>query len=266
MRLLPVLVLLLAACAPREPADVPSAPSPAPPVEGAAPPPTPPVSRIQGEWRLVEMNGRPAPTAADPNDSHHPISLTVGEFSLRARSQCVPFWRRYAWREGRLVVTPDNPGAICARGLSNWETEFDRALSAVTAAERIGDRLRLTGPGADLVFAPLPPVAPTDITGRWRLRFMHGESPPAGAPPLELTVTGDRIEANACVFAGWRYRQDGPLLELTPSQEPVCERTLTAWEQRFGRFMAGVSRATLLPNGALILDSAAEQVEFRRVE
>jgi hypothetical protein len=265
MRLLPVLVLLLAACAPREPADAPSAAPPAPiPAERPAPAPVAP--GIQGEWRLVEMNGRPAPTAADPDDAHHPITLTVGDFTLRARSQCVAFWRRYERRDGRLVVTPDNPGAMCARGLSTWETEFDRALSAITDARRSGDRLALSGPGAALSFEALPPVARTDITGRWRLRVMHGTAPPVDAAPLELTITADRIEANACVFAGWRYRQDASLLELTPSQEPVCERTLTAWEQRFGRFMNGVSRAILLPDGALILDGAAEQVEFRRVD
>ncbi len=31
-------------------------------------------------------------------------------------------------------------------------------------------------------------------------------------------------------------------------------------------FMRGLNRATLIPGGALILDSAAEQLEFRRVE
>jgi hypothetical protein len=67
------------------------------------------------------------------------------------------------------------------------------------------------------------------------------------------------------VFGGWLYRQDGSLMEVTPATRPVCERTTTAFEQRFGAFMDGVTRATLIQGRALILDSAAEQVEFRRV-
>lgn len=253
MRLL-VLALCLAACSPAPPAVEAPPPSPA-----EAPGPV----DMRGEWRLTEMNGRPAP----PPDgaAHHPITLTVGDFTLRAQSQCVPFWRRYEWEGGRLVVTEANPGAMCARGLTDWETEFSRTLSAVTRAERRGDGLRLTGPEASLVFDPAPPLPKIDITGRWRLRFFHGAAPPAGEAPIEIAVGENLIEANACVFPGWRYRQDGPLLEVTPSTGPVCERTTTPFEDRFGDFMDRVTRATVLRDGALILDSAAEQVEFRKV-
>lgn len=258
MRVL-LLALCLAACGP--------APSP---VDAGRPAPPPSTSEVpgpvdmRGEWRLTAMNGRPAP-APDDTDTHHPITLTVGDFTLRAQSQCVPFWRRYEWEGRRLVVTDANPGAMCARGLSDWETEFSRSLSAVTGAERRDGGLRLTGPDADLTFEPAPPLPKVDITGRWRLRFFHGAAPPAGQPPIEITIADGRIEANECVFSGWRYRQDGPLMEVTPGRAPVCERMTSPFEDRFGDFMDRVTRATLVQDGALILDSAAEQVEFRRV-
>jgi len=207
------------------------------------------------------MNGRPAP-APDDSDSIHHITMSVGDFTFRARSQCIAFWRRYERSGDRLVVTMANPGAMCARGLSDWEREFDRTLSAVTQAERSNGTLRLTGPGADLTFEAAPALPRESITGRWRLQFFHGAAPPAGAGPVELTITDGRIEANACVFSGWRYRQDGPLLEVTPDTGAVCERTTTAFEDRFGDFMDRVMRATLLPDGSLILDSPLEQVEF----
>ncbi len=211
------------------------------------------------------MNGQPAPAAADPDDSHHPIAMTVGDFTFRARSQCVAFWRRYEKAGDRLVVTMANPGAMCARGLSDWETEFDRSLSAVTNVEFDEGKLRLTGPGADLTFEAAPPMPREPITGRWRLQAFHGAAPPAGEGPIELTITEGRIEVNACVFSGWRYRQDGPLLELTPADGAVCERTTTAFEDRFGDFMDGVMRATIIPDGSLILDSPLEQVGFKPI-
>lgn len=246
--------------------------SPAPPVE--APQSTPPHDRktahpapadIRGEWRLTEMNGRPAPSAADPDDAHHPISMTVGDFTLRAQSQCVPFWRRYEWQGDRLAVSDLNPGAMCARGLSDWETEFSRTLSAATRIEVRDGTLRLAGPDGSLTFEAAPPLPGPEITGRWRLQFFHGAAPPAGERPVEITIADGRIDANACVFADWRYRQDGPLLEITPGDDPVCERTLTAFERRFGDFMDRVTRATIVQDGSLILDSPLEQVEFDRI-
>lgn len=219
---------------------------------------------LRGEWRLAEMNGRRP--AATGEDSAVPITMTVGDFSFRAQSQCIAIWRRYERQGDRLVVTPLNPGAMCARGLSAWEVEFDRTLSDVTSASRTDGLLRLQGAAGQLTFEPAPAQPRESFTGRWRLRFVHGASPPSGEQPLEITVTGDRITANACVFAGWRYRQDGRLLEVAALEEPVCERTLTPFEQRFGAFMRGLNRATLIKSGALILDSASEQLEFRKVE
>ncbi len=258
MRLV-VLALCLAACSPAPPAV--DATRPAPP---SSPADAPGPVDMRGEWRLTAMNGRPAP-APDDTDTHHAITMTVGDFTLRAQSQCVPFWRRYEWEGGRLVVTGANPGAMCARGQTDWENEFSRTLSAITGAERRDDSLRLTGPDADLTFEPAPPQPRVDITGRWRLHAFHGAAPPGGEAPIEVTITDGRIEANACVFGGWLYRQDGPLMEVTPGTGPVCERVTTPFEDRFGDFMDGVNRATIVQDGALILDSDAAQVEFRRV-
>lgn len=253
-----LLALCLAACGPAAPPPAARRPAPPPPAEAPVP------ADIRGEWRLRAMNGRAAP-APDDTDSIHPILMTVGDFTFRARSQCVAFWRRYAWDGSRLVVTQANPGAMCARGLSAWETEFSRTLSSVTRAERRNGALRLTGPEASLTFEAAPPLPRHDITGRWRLQFFHGAAPPAGEEPIEITITDGRIDVNACVFSGWRYRQDGTLMEVTPADGAVCERMTTPFEQRFGSFMDRVTRATIIQDGSLILDSAAEQVEFDRV-
>lgn len=252
-----LLALCLAACRPGgPPPDAPQPVSPAP-----AGPPVP--ADIRGEWRLTAMNGRPAPVP-DDTDSMHPILMTVGDFTFRARSQCIAFWRRYERDGDRLVITEANPGAMCARGLSSWEREFGRTLSAVTRAERHEGTLRLTGPDASLTFEVAPPPPRHDITGRWRLHAFHGVTPPPGAEPIEITIADGRIDANACVFEDWRYRQDGTLMEVTPATGAVCERMTTPWEQRFGAFMDRVNRATLIEGGALILDSPLEQAEFRQ--
>ena len=54
-------------------------------------------------------------------------------------------------------------------------------------------------------------------------------------------------------------------MEVTPADGAVCERTTSPFEQRFSAFMDRVTRATIIQDGSLILDSAAEQVEFDRV-
>ena len=254
MRIL-LAALCLAACSPEPPAS----PTPAAPRQATSSLPT----NLAGEWRLVEMNGRRPVDVG--GDATVPITMTVGDFSFRAQSQCIAIWRRYERQGDRLVLSALNPGAMCARSLSPWETEFDRTLSGVTAAARTDQVLRLRGATGDLAFEAAPPAPRESFTGRWRLRFVHGAATPAGERPLEITVTDDRIMADACVFAGWRYRQDGRLLEVTALAEPVCERTLTSFEQRFSAFMGGLNRATLVDGGALILDSASEQLEFRRV-
>ena len=257
MRLL-LALLALAACSPEAP---PRGPAEAPAPPNAAPARSP--ASIGGQWRLTEMNGRPA-DAVRVGDIG-PITLTVGESSLRAQSQCVAFWRSYEQQGERLIVTALNPGAMCARGLTEWETEFDRTLSNVTAAGRTGDLLRLTGPGATLVFEPAPSLPRERFTGRWRLHALHGEPPPNEGPPIEITVTDDRITANTCVFSPWRYSQQGSHLDVSGVPTAVCERALSDFEKRFGAFMDGVIRATVLEDGDLILDSAPEQAQFRRV-
>lgn len=253
-----LLALCLVACSRAPP------PADAPRTVRSSPTDAPAPADMRGEWRLTAMNGRPAPTPDDTGSTHR-ITMTVGDFTFRAQSQCVAFWRRYEWEGGRLIVTDANPGAMCARGLTAWETEFSRTLSGITGADRRDGALQLTGPDASLTFLPAPPQPRQDITGRWRLHVFHGAPPPAGAEPIELTITDGRIEANACVFGGWRYRRDGTLMEVTPGTGPVCERTSSPLEQRLGAFMDRVTRATLIQDGALILDSAAEQVEFRKV-
>lgn len=257
-----LLALCLIACAPETP--TPGTPEP---VVVADPPQAVPAAlpAIQGEWRLSEMNGRSAGDSLGEAGVPTPITLSVGEFSLRAQSQCIAFWHRYDWRDGRVVLSSLGPHVMCARGLTSWETEFSRSLSAITDATITDGALQLTGPAAQLRFQPLPPVPVQRFTGRWRLRFVHGAPLPAGET-LEITVTEDRITANACVFSSWRYRQDGPLLEVTPLPGAVCERTLTEFEQQFSRFMAGLNRATIIQGGALILDSPSAQLEFRRAD
>ncbi|HST92112.1 MAG TPA: META domain-containing protein [Brevundimonas sp.] len=255
MRVL-LFALSIVACAPETVPDRPADP--------AVPPQAQPGrTDLSGEWQLAEMNGR-TPTP-DESGQTTPITMTVGDSTFRAQSQCIAFWRRYTLTDGRLVVTEANPGAMCARGLSPWETEFGRTLSSMSEATRTDRSLRLAGPAGSLLFDAATPKPKLDFTGRWRLTTFHGARPPAGETPIEITVTEDRITANACVFSSWRYRQDGQLLEITPGREAVCERTLSPAEQRFGAFMDRIDRATIIPDGGLILDSAAEQVEFRRV-
>jgi len=242
-------------------------PEPTPIAEPRAPAPPPAAPRdIIGGWRLVEMNGRAWPASPPEDNPPYPIILTLGEAVLVGHSQCLGFWRRYQRTGDQISTRAYGPVGMCARGLSEHERAFDQALSRIDRARVEDGRLRLSGPGAELVFTPHALRPPADFTGRWTLTRLDGQPAAAGAPPLTVQVTGDRIRAQSqCVGFLWRYRQTGPMIETFREDiGPVCERTLSGQEQRFEQLVTGLQDVTLRDDGTLVLTGGLRQAEFRR--
>lgn len=128
--LVPFLPLALAAC---------MAGPAVPPSDRPVPPPLAP-----GEWRLVEIDGRP------------PDSLVTLDLSRRGqisgRAPCNPYAGPVEGREPRF-----RPGQVVSNVLAcpalAEEGRYFAALARVERIERRGAQVILTGPGTRLVFA-----------------------------------------------------------------------------------------------------------------
>lgn len=253
-------VLLAAGC---QPVVMPAASPPATPAPAST------AADIRGDWRLVRLAGRAADEQPPGAEIPATIRLVVGDVTFRANSQCVGFAWRYERTGEKVALRPDNPGPMCARGLTTWEKDFDRILSAVTDASIVDGMLRLSGAGGDMEFAPGAPPVAVDLKGNWELirldadlaRADHGL--PQGIP---VAITGETIRAQSqCVIFAWSYRQSGEQVETRPEDAgPVCERTRTEWEQRFARIMDSVNIAHPVNTENLVLAGSAGQAEFRR--
>jgi hypothetical protein len=256
-------LLLVVAC---QPAGMPPPASSGPKASSTVPTPE---ADIRGDWRLARVDGRMADDQPPNGDIPAAIRLTVGDRTLRANSQCVGFAWRYEKRGDRIGLTPDNPGPMCARGLTTWESDFGRVVNGVTEARVVAGNLRLSGPTGELEFTPAPPPAAVDLTGEWVLLRLDGDQAQAGGDlpqDIRVAITADTIRAQSqCVSYWWRYRQSGQQLESTPDDPgPVCERTRTEWEQRFKRIIDDVRIGHLMDGRTMILDGAGGQAEFRR--
>jgi hypothetical protein len=258
-------LLLVVAC---QPDEAPMSSSPEQIVSKTAPAQ---LEDIRGDWRLARVGQRMA-SDQPPNSEIPPeIRLIVGDMTLRAYSQCVTFAWRYE-REGSGVrIRADNPGPICGRGLSYWEKDFERSITAANKVRLIDGRLLLAGAAEELEFNSAPPPAIVDLKGDWKLRRLNGDEVESQGDPrhdIRMAITAGTMRAQSqCVAYWWRYRQSGQQLEMTPdSPGPVCDRTRTEWEQRFKRTMDSVNIGHRVDARTLILAGSGGQAEFSRLD
>ena len=95
-------------------------PSPPAPLEAQLPTP------FSGDWRVTAVDGQPAPPR------HSPILISVGSAAVGARADCVRLGEtRFVVRGGAMTLTPPPPSgpvAMCARGLSTFESAFSEVF------------------------------------------------------------------------------------------------------------------------------------------
>lgn len=215
---------------------------------------------LRGSWRLASFEGGPT----DPVHDHEIVMLATSR-SLRASSQCVQIWRTYDWTAQGLRVGPHGPVLSCMRGLTQTEQAFGDALSSVTQAERVGHELILISGEHRLVFEPGRTPDVVDLTGRWRLRSLHGQMPGENEA-IVVTFHGSTMTAaSGCMRAAWTYEQVGGALEITRSDAESCERMRTPWESQFFDILDTVRSAVALSSEQLVLDGAIGQMELDRL-
>ena len=214
---------------------------------------------IFGQWRLVDMPGRPP-------DYPHEIHLLIGRYMIEAVSQCIPFGKMLPG----AVAGPARPNGdgsllICARMMSPTEQSFGRTLAAADTIEKLLDgRLQLRGRAGTLVlarnaepvlnpFQNTPGPGPHLMWGEWRVAAINGKRP---SSPMTMLFFKERLEVGSgCVHFGRRIEQEGATLRLSPDSTitTVCERMTSADESLAGRILSGtVSIARSTPRQRLL--------------
>jgi heat shock protein HslJ len=106
----------------------------------------------------------------------------------------------------------------CDEPVMALEAAYVAALGRVEAAARDGDRLRLSGPGVDLEFAIVPPLADADPVGTdWVLESLilgDAVSSVVGEARLRLDADGTLSGSSGCRGFDASYRIDGGTLEV----------------------------------------------------
>jgi heat shock protein HslJ len=104
-------------------------------------------------WRAITVSG------AAPVAGREPTLLFADGAQVNGNTGCNSFFGGYAYAEGRITFR--NVGMTlmgCDDAVGSVEAAFTKALNAATSASiDDGGRLLLSGPGGEILLAPLPP-------------------------------------------------------------------------------------------------------------
>ena len=146
-----------------------------------------PDAGAQGSWQLVEGRG---PSGPVPILDSHRITLTFEDGRAGGTAACNHYGGEVHVDGSQLRI--DQIAVTDMGCMPDDAMEAERlyleALPAVTAFERNGDRLTLTGPDTELVYERLEPPPTAELTGtRWELEsLVHG----SGADGTVSSVRG----------------------------------------------------------------------------
>lgn len=106
----------------------------------------------------------------------------------------------------------------CNEPVMALEAAYVAALARVDTAARDGDRLRLSGPGVDLDFTLVPPIADVDpVDTNWALQSLivgDTASSVMGDATLRLAADGTLSGFTGCRGFGATYAVDGDALKV----------------------------------------------------
>jgi heat shock protein HslJ len=227
----------------------------------AAPDPAP--RDLQGQWRIVALNGQV------PAEAREPLVLTFDEAGFGGYAGCNRFGGQGLAHEGRfyggLVLST---AMACGPPYGEQEARVQRLLGAAPRLEWNGpDRVAFVASGQRLELAragPLPPdrfespIIPL-IGTAWSFGALDGralEMPGARSGPV-LTVEGDRFTLETpCLVGEGGWTQTGPgAAVLTPGRRSAraCNPASRAQSEAWLAAARGPLRYGNGPNGEIIL-------------
>ena len=206
--LLVVLTLLAAACGSEDPTGSPA-------------------STPDGDWVL---------TGGVALVDGFPITMSIDGDQVSGRAACNSYFGTVTIDANRLTIGELGATEMgCEPAVMDAEAAFIAALLEVTAFDRNGDLLTLSGPGIDLSFEPVVPVPTAALIGTtWVLdTLVEGEtvSTPAGNPAMLLLAEDGTLSASTgCrTLVGTWFESGGVIVVPTLSAEGECPAEL--WKQ-----------------------------------
>lgn len=146
-----------------------------------------PDAGAQGSWQLVEGRGASGPV---PILETHRITLTFEDGRAGGTAACNHYGGEVEIDGSELRIDQLAGTDMACEPPEAMEAErlYLDALTGVTAFERTGERLTLTGPDVELVYERLEPPPTAEMTGtRWELEsLVHG----SGADGTVSSVRG----------------------------------------------------------------------------
>jgi heat shock protein HslJ len=174
-------------------------------------------AEVEGAWQLVSGTGPSGPVEA-PAPAR--VTLTIEGGHAGGTAAC----NQYG---GSLTIDGDRfsledvsrTEMACAPAVMKAEAAYAAALDRVDTVRVEGDRLVLSGDGAELTFEPVPPV-PTQalVDTLWRLEsLVEGEtvSSTSGDATLRLAPDGSLDGSTGCRSFRGRYTTRGDEVVVT---------------------------------------------------
>jgi heat shock protein HslJ len=174
---------------------------------------------LDGDWQLQAgtNQGQPVPIVAGS-----PINLKIDGTQAGGTAACNHYGGQIQISGSRISfgeVIQTEMACLDDQVMAS-ETAYVTALPKVTTAERNGNGLVLSGPGVELRFALIPPVANADLVGTtWVLdSLISGDavSSTVGEPAtLQLNADGTFAMSTGCRDVTGRYTVEGNRVQAT---------------------------------------------------
>ena len=174
---------------------------------------------LDGDWRLQAGTdqGQPVPIVAGS-----PINLKIDGTQAGGTAACNHYGGQIRVSANSVTFTEifQTEMACVNDQVMASETAYMTALQQVTTAERSGNALVLSGPGVELNFALIPPVANADLVGTvWVLdSLISGDavsSTVGERATLQLNADGTFSASTGCRDVTGRYTVEGSALQTT---------------------------------------------------
>lgn len=175
--------------------------------------------QYDGEWRLVSGSG---PSGDIPVPGQ--VTLTLAGRKASGVSACNHYQADVEINGSTIAVTGMGGTEMgCPGKRTVAEERYSAALQAAEAIGLDGERLRISGPDVDLLFAAIEPPKPAPFEDtKWKLTtLMIGRGPSGTAmstgAPASLTFRGDGslTATTGCVDITAQWQRDGDTVTVT---------------------------------------------------
>jgi heat shock protein HslJ len=217
---------------------------------------------LTGSWILTDGT---ADGSALTLDDTHPITLTVDGDQVSGTSACNNYMGQVTVSGDSVTFGPlgGTQMACMPASVMDLEQAYLAAMGTVDTAARDGDTLTLTGDGTSLTFAPVPPVAASDLVGtKWKLdSVIDGStvSTVVGKPAtLTLADDGTASGGTGCrTFNGqWELVDDQLSLTQLATTMNACSGALAEQDDLALAVLAGPS--TVVVDGSTLTLTLAD--------